>query len=106
MTPGEPGAERPGDGARGSWKLLAGVLAGGVLVVFLYHIASLVGAFARLEAAFDRGAVWTILFMIAVTFGTLAVIGGGLAASLRGEEATAEGADEPDERGGPEAGRP
>lgn len=87
-----------GHGARGSWKVLALVLAAGVLVVFVYHLASLLGAFGNMEAGFETGALWAILFMIAVTFGTIALIGGGLAATGEGRDGRkeAETGDAPD----------
>lgn len=83
-----------GHGARGSWKVLALVLAAGVLVIFVYHLASLLGAFESMKDGFETGALWAILFMIGVTFGTIALIGGGLAATGEGRDGAREDREE------------
>lgn len=60
-----------------SRKGLGAGLAVGATVVVLYELWALVRFLAGGEAGLERGAVWTILLMIAVTFLTVGGIGWG-----------------------------
>lgn len=62
---------------------LGRALAIGSVVVVLLVLVSLVAIVLGPVAGMERGALWTILLMIFVTFGTVGGIGWGLYRSLR-----------------------
>ena len=61
-----------------SRKGLGAGLAVGAVIVVLYELWALVRFLVAGEGGLERGAVWTILLMIAVTFLTVGGIGWGL----------------------------
>lgn len=65
------------------WMLFGAALLGGVVLVFLVEIVSLVASFGDVSGGMERGALWTILFMIFATFLAVGVIGGGLFRAIR-----------------------
>lgn len=76
--PGDREATRPD-----RRRLLGWVLAVGAVVVVLVELASLVRALAGGADPLETGALWTILLMILVTFGTVGAIGWGLFRAIR-----------------------
>lgn len=101
--PSEPDETDPLDRRRLGWALALGAAA-----VVLYEVGALVASALGGPGGMDRGAVWTILLMIFVTFGTVGGIGWGLYRTLRDRDA-ADGGDRPAAegrrpRGGKEAG--
>lgn len=87
----DPGADGPGpgrgdDGAGGSpldRPRLGRALAIGSVIVVLLVLISLVAIVLGPVAGVERGALWTILLMILVTFATLGGIGYGFYRSSR-----------------------
>lgn len=75
-------------------KLKFALWGAGVLAVFLFHLAALVGAGASGEGNGAR--VWSILLLIAAPLGVVLLIGGGLARTAERERPEADG-------GGPES---
>lgn len=82
------------DGWHG-WKPFAVGFGALVLVVFLWEIVQLVRALA-FEEGVERAALVAMLLMIAVTLGTVLLVGGGLAAAIRREGIADPGAGEGD----------
>lgn len=64
-------------------RLIGWALGGGGAVVVLYELAALLASAIGGPEGMERGAVWTILLMIVVTFLTIGGIGWGLYSALR-----------------------
>lgn len=64
-------------------RLLGWVLAVGAVLVVLVELVNLVRALAGDADPLETGALWTILLMILVTFGTVGAIGWGLYRAIR-----------------------
>lgn len=101
--PKEPDETDPLARRRIGWALAVGAAA-----VVLYEVGALVASAVGGAGGMDRGAVWTILLMIFVTFGTVGGIGWGLYRTLRDRDAADAGERSPADgerpRGGKEAG--
>lgn len=68
-----------------AWKRFGLFLGAGLAAVFLYEIVDLVRHLLSAREPADRGAAWSILFMIAGIFGGVGVIAVGLARAIRRE---------------------
>lgn len=88
MTSRRPDSDEPGgngvlDRRRVGWALVLGGTA-----IVLYELAALVRSAVAGPEGMERGAVWTILLMILVTFLTVAGIGWGLYRAVRDRDRT------------------
>lgn len=63
-------------------------LALGGAAIVVYELVALVGSAIGGPEGMERGAVWTILLMIVVTFSTVAGIGWGLYRAVRDHDRT------------------
>lgn len=77
-------------------RRLGAALAVGAALVVLVELASLVRALAGESDPLESGALWTILLMILVTFGTVAAIGWGLYLAIRDSAGDNRGEVDPD----------
>lgn len=91
----EGGNGRGAEDAWQGWKPFAVGFGALVLVVFVWEIVQLVRALA-FEEGVERAAIVAMLLMIAVTLGTVVLVGGGLAAAIRREGIAEPGAGEGD----------
>lgn len=85
---GPPPARAAGDGGREpdpwrAWKRFGIGLGIGALAVFVYEIVDLVRHLVAAEHPHDRGAVWSVLFMIGAIFLGVGGIAFGLARAIR-----------------------
>lgn len=82
-------------GGSGSERVKFGLWGAGVLAVFVFHLAALVGAAVSGE---HPARVWSILLLIAAPVSVVVLIGGAFARSGRRGDERADGA-EPERRG-------
>ena len=65
------------------WRVFGIGLGIFVAATFLYEMIGLFRSLSQAEGGMETGAVLSVIFMIVVTFGVIAVIGGGLWWTLR-----------------------
>lgn len=78
-------------------RLKFGLWGAGVVLVFVFHLAALLGS--AVEGGEHSALVWSILLLIAAPVGVVAFIGGGLARSTwngAGDESEAGSGSRPD----------
>lgn len=81
--PEDAGGDGVLDRRRVGWALALGATA-----IVLYELAALLGSAIGGAEGMERGAVWTMLLMILVTFSTVAGIGWGLYRAVRDRDRT------------------
>lgn len=79
-----------GDGVLDRRRVGWALALGGAAIV-LYELVALVGSAIGGPEGMERGAVWTMLLMILVTFLTVAGIGWGLYRAVRDRDETPDG---------------
>lgn len=92
MTPSETDPDHGGDGVLDRRRVGWALALGGAAIV-LYELVALVRSGIAGPGGMERGAVWTILLMILVTFLTVAGIGWGLYRAIRDRDRTREPPD-------------
>lgn len=85
MTRRNDGTEDHGDGVLDRRRVGWALAVGGTAIV-LYELVALVRSALAGPEGMERGAVWTILLMILVTFLTVGGIGWGLYRAVRGRD--------------------